>query len=72
MIINGNRVRELRTERGLTQQKLGQMIGLPKQAISLVECNRQNLELRNFVSLCNVFKVSADELLNRTQVAEHA
>ena len=48
MIINGNRVRELHFERGYTAETW-QMIGLPKQAISLVECNWQNLELRNFV-----------------------
>ncbi len=60
----GKRVRELRTERNLTQQQLADISGLHKNYIGMVERGERNPSLLNIDVLSKSLKVSISELLN--------
>jgi transcriptional regulator with XRE-family HTH domain len=59
----GRRLKDLRLERGLTQQQLGNMINVTKVSISCYENNIRTPNLETFLDLVNVLDVSADYLL---------
>ncbi len=59
----GKRVRELRTERSLTQQQLADISGLHKNYIGMVERGERNPSLLNIDVLAKSFKISINELL---------
>jgi transcriptional regulator with XRE-family HTH domain len=59
----GKRVRELRLERGLSQEKLGQLAGLDRTYISSVEAGRRNVSLKNIHKLAEALGVEAGELV---------
>ncbi len=60
-----NRLRELRCERGMTQEELGSLIGVKKAAISKYESGRVTLPPEMLLRICDYFLVSADYLLGR-------
>ncbi len=59
----GQRVRELRTERNLTQQQLADTSGLHKNYIGMVERGERNPSLVNIDILAKSFEVSISELM---------
>jgi transcriptional regulator with XRE-family HTH domain len=59
----GERLAELRAERGLTQIQLAEMIGSSQRAISAYETVAEYPPTAVVVELAKVLKVSADELL---------
>lgn len=59
------RVREYRLMLGLTQQALGDLAGLSKQAINDIEAGRRLTTLDKAVALANTFNVSLDWLVGR-------
>lgn len=59
----GKRVRELRLERGLSQEKLGQLAGLDRTYISSLEAGKRNVSLVNIHKLAEALGVEAGELL---------
>ena len=63
-----NRLKELRTREGLTQDELGQRLGLQKAAICKYETGRVPLTHDVLLKLCDMFDVSADYLLGRERV----
>ncbi len=55
----GNKIRKLRKERGLTQEKLGELIGVKKSAVAKYENNRvENLKRATIQKLAEVLEVS--------------
>jgi transcriptional regulator with XRE-family HTH domain len=68
LIVLGNRLRELRIEKGLTQEELGELINLTKANISKYESGKlePNIDTINYLS--NFFDVSVDYLFGRTTV----
>jgi len=62
----GERVRALRTGRGLTQLRLAERSGISRPSIANVEAGRQNLSLRQLCALASAFGVTVDELLSGT------
>ncbi len=60
-----NRVRELRREHGMTQEELGQKLGVQKAAVCKYETGRVALPPEMLLKLCDLFGVSADHLLGR-------
>ncbi len=60
-----NRVRELRRQHSLTQEELGQKLGVQKAAICKYETGRVSLPPEMLVKLCDIFEVSADYILCR-------
>jgi len=59
------RLKELRRSRGLTQEELGQAIGVQKAAICKYETGRVTLPPEAMMRLCDFFGVSADHLMGR-------
>jgi putative transcriptional regulator len=57
-----NRVRELRLERGWTQQQLADAVGVSRQSINSIECNRYVPSLELALLFARVFARSAEKI----------
>jgi putative transcriptional regulator len=57
-----NRVRELRVERGWTQQQLAEAVGVSRQSINSIECNRYVPSLPLALAFAKVFAMATDEI----------
>ena len=57
-----NRIRELRSERGWTQQQLAEAVGVSRQSINSIECNRYVPSLPLALTFARVFRCSTDEI----------
>ena len=63
----GQRIRELRQERGLSQEQLADETGFHRTYIGMVERGERNLSLSNVAILAKVFELSISELLDFTR-----
>lgn len=63
-----NRLRDLRCERGWTQEELGEKLKVQKSAISKYEIGRSSLSDELIEQLCAIFDCSADYLLGLSNV----
>ena len=59
----GKRIRQLRTERNLSQEQLAELTGFHRTYIGMVERGERNLALSNVSVFAKVFKVSIPDLL---------
>lgn len=57
-----NRVKELRTERGWTQQQLAEGVGVSRQSINSIERNRYVPSLELALTFARVFGTMTDEI----------
>jgi len=57
-----NRVRELRVERGWTQEQLAEAVGVSRQSINSIERNRYVPSLPLALLFARVFGISTDEI----------
>jgi putative transcriptional regulator len=57
-----NRVRELRADRGWTQQQLAEAVGVSRQSINSIECNRYVPSLPLALMFARVFGVMTDDI----------
>jgi len=57
-----NRVRELRTARGWTQQDLADKVGVSRQSINSIEVNRYVPSLPLALSFARVFGCATDDI----------
>lgn len=60
------RLKEIRTQRKMTQQDIADKTGIPSTSISHIEAGARKPSLENFFKLAVVLNVSADYLLGRT------
>ena len=67
-----NRLKQLRNSRGITQDELGRMLGVQKAAICKYENGRVNMPNSVIMRLVEIFQVSADYLLCRTEEPDAA
>ena len=63
----GSRIRELREERGLTQEELGKILNLTKGNVSKYESSKLEPNIETIKLIANYFKVSTDYLLGRSE-----
>ncbi len=61
-----NRIKELRTQRKITQEELGKIINVQKAAVSKYELGRAVPSTDVLTKLANYFNVTTDYLLGRT------
>ena len=66
----GQRVRKLRLATGLTQQQLGEAVGITKQGVQAIEIGRRDTTLPRIVSLADFFNVDANYLLGRVETPD--
>lgn len=62
----GKRLKKLREEKKLTQEQLGKLVNLSQQTIGHYEVNRAKPDLETMRRLAEIFNVSTDYLLGRT------
>ena len=62
-VIFGEKLREIRTEKGLKQQEVANYFNVSKMTISAWETNKQEHSISDITKLCIWFQVSADYLL---------
>ena len=60
----GKRIRQLRTEKGLSQEQLAELTGFHRTYIGMVERGERNLSLSNIVVFAKVFGINLSELLD--------
>ena len=63
MATTGDRIREIREERGLTQDRLAELAGISKGFLSDVENNKRNISSDNLLKIADALGASADYLL---------
>ena len=68
MATYGDRIRELRENRGLSQQALADMLDLNKVTISQYERCTRKPDINIVAALCDIFNVSSDYLLGKDDV----
>ena len=66
MEIFAERIRELRLEHGLTQEEVGEIIGVKRYSVYSYEKGRACPEMKGLVALADYFDVSMDYLAGRT------
>lgn len=66
MIAAGDRLRDLREDKGKTQAEISSLLGTTQQIYSRYETNRTDLPLRHLIKLADYYQVSADYILGRT------
>ena len=66
MIAAGDRLRDLREDKGKTQAEISSLLGTTQQIYSRYETNRTDLPLRHLIKLADYYHVSTDYLLGRT------
>jgi transcriptional regulator with XRE-family HTH domain len=59
----GKKLRELRLEKGLSQQKLGGELGFCNQTVSFWENGSREPDLDTLVQIAHYFEVGLEELL---------
>ena len=65
--IFGKRLKELRMEKGLSQQKLGEIFGFCNQTISFWESGSREPDLDTLLKISHYFEVSLEELLEENK-----
>ena len=59
-----SRVRELRTQKGISQQSLGEAMGVSRQTINSLEAGRYDPSLKLAVHLARYFETTVEELFD--------
>ena len=60
----GEKIKELRIEKGLSQQKLANLIGVSQKAVDYWERNINEPKASYIISLVKIFNTSFDEFFN--------
>ncbi len=61
----GEKLRDLRQQRHLTQQQLAKKLGVHQKSIKNWENGDSKPSIDNLINICDMFNVTADELLCR-------
>lgn len=68
----GNRLKELRKEKGLTQAQLANILKTSASSIGMYEQNRRIPDTETLQSLSEYFNVSVDYLIGKSDIKETA
>ena len=70
MSVFSERIKELRLERGMTQEEVGKLIGVKRYSVYGYEKGNNYPEVPGLIALADYFGVSTDYLLGRTDNPE--
>jgi transcriptional regulator with XRE-family HTH domain len=57
------KIRELRKQRGITQEEFANRIGLTRASVVNIEKGRQILTMKNLYLICSFFQIKSSELI---------
>lgn len=60
----GRRIKELRTKKGLTQEKLAELVGVGERNLSKIECGNNFVTSETLTNILNALDVEPTELFN--------
>ena len=63
-VLLGKRIRELRTEKGLSQEKFALLIDMDRTYLASVEAGKRNISLCNIQKIAKGLNLSISELLS--------
>ena len=58
----GIRIKELRTEKGISQEKFADLVGIDRTYLSSVEKGERNISLDNICKIAKGFEISVEKL----------
>ncbi len=64
LLLFGLRVRELRSEKGISQEELAALTDLDRTYISGIERGKRNLSLKNILKIASALNVTVSQLLD--------
>lgn len=64
----GNKLYELRKSKNLSQEELADKLNVTRQTISKWETNQSTPDFDKIIPLCEIYGISADELLNGVKI----
>ena len=59
----GEKIRNLREEKDLSQTELGKKLNMTQRKISYIECGKYEPSIEDIKALCHFFKISSDYLI---------
>ena len=62
--MNGKKLRELREQKGLTSEALGEMVGVSHAMIIRIELGTKDPSIKLLISIANALGVTASELID--------
>ena len=60
----GDNLRTLRKKKKISQEKLGELVGVSRQSVSKWECGEAYPEVDNIFKLCDIFHCKINELVH--------
>lgn len=63
----GSRIRAARLSRGMTSQRLSELIGINEMSLNHIECGIRGPSLKTMVGIADTLEVSLDYLTGRVQ-----
>lgn len=70
MTVFAERLKELRLKKGLSQEQLGQVIGVKKYSVYTYEKGRSEPNISGLIALADFFDVTVDYLIGHTNELE--
>ena len=67
----GTKLQQIRKAAGLSQEQLADLINMSRQAISKWETDQATPDIEKVSLLCDILKISADELLGNENLSQH-
>lgn len=67
----GNRLYEMRKEKGLSQEQVAEILGVTRQTVSKWETDQTTPDFDKIIPLCNLYNVSTDELLTGNKQGDY-
>ncbi len=66
----GEKIKQLRKEKGYSQEKLAELLGVSRQAVTKWENDTGIPDIENLIALSKVFELSVDELLSLKNISK--
>ncbi len=63
----GSRIKELRSQRGISQQRLAELLGVSRPTISQIESGGRKISAEELDALAKIFNIFVDSLLNKEE-----
>ncbi len=64
----GERIKEIRKEKNITQEKMAKIIKTTREQYSRYETGKRKLKIDQLTEICKYLNISADYLLGLTQI----